>query len=372
MPAILAALGRPVNLLRQYQSSPAFLSTSFQLLLGRNSISALSIVPAALHFFSTGQGLLWSFQKVYSYWFAPLTVVPAVEGWTLNLELPLVHPCGRLVSFSGCPVHSQSCSTQENDSSIKFLQNSPDGCKHSLAVFSLQHLLCLPCQREVRCWVFSVDASAPCIPVQLHVQIWPQISYNLGARSTALSVAPRSRFFPTTISVSLPTLYPVAPTTPSASIRSFHSSETDRPSRTICSSQSADFPKSLRSIPTLPTSPASSTLGSRLHNYFETKFVGRVLPGRLDAVIHSQSSCKSISCRLFWMLRRFLGTCALPLTDFTTTRSPLIVRRGGNAERNTHSPDTHSTQQAKQTWHERTTMNPRRIQHLNPMQLRLI
>ena len=61
-----------------------------------------------------------------------------------------------------------------------------------------------------------------------------------GARSTALSSAPRSRFALTTAAVSIPTLYTLAPTTQGASIRSFRRSGTDRPSRPICSSQSAD------------------------------------------------------------------------------------------------------------------------------------
>ena len=40
------------------------------------------------------------------------------------------------------------------------------------------------------------------------------------------------------------------------------------------------------------------------------------------------------------------------------TRSPLIVRRGGNARRDAFGSDTHSTQQANANGRERTTMKP--------------
>ena len=117
----------------------------------------------------------------------------------------------------------------------------------------------------MRCWVFSLDASAPCVPVHLHFQIWPQISYNLGVRSTALSAAPRSRFCLTTTSDCFPTLYTLALTTQSSLIRSFTRSGTDRPFRPICSFPSVDSqvaaynlyktPCDLHS--TMPTGPAS-------------------------------------------------------------------------------------------------------------------
>ena len=92
----------------------------------------------------------------------------------------------------------------------------------------------------MRRWVFSLDASVPCVPVHLRFKIWPQISYNLGARSSALSAAPRSRFCLTTTSVCFPTLYSTAPSSHSAQIRSFSRSGTDRPFRPICSFPSAD------------------------------------------------------------------------------------------------------------------------------------
>ena len=63
----------------------------------------------------------------------------------MNLELPLVHLCRQLISFSGCPVHSQSCSTQENDSSIKFYRT------HQMAASTAS-----PSSLFSTCWVFPV------------------------------------------------------------------------------------------------------------------------------------------------------------------------------------------------------------------------
>ena len=84
--------------------------------------------------------------------------------------------------------------------------------------------------------------------------------------------------------------------------------------------------------------------------------VGRVLPGRLDTVIHSQPSCKSISCRLFWMLRRFHSTCELPLTNFHKQQGPQITQTGQKrrTQRQTSS-HARNPQQAKETRRERTT-----------------
>ena len=103
------------------------------------------------------------------------------------------------------------------------------------------------------CWVFPVKGKCTawssqwtlCCPVSFLISTQKsshRFLYNLGARSTALSVASRSRFCPTTTSVALSQLYPSAPTTRGASIRSFIRSGTDRPFRPICSSPSADFP----------------------------------------------------------------------------------------------------------------------------------
>ena len=54
----------------------------------------------------------------------------------------------------------------------------------------------------------------------------------------------------------------------------------------------------------------------------ETKFVGRVPRERLDAAVHSQSSCRSIFCRFLGMLRRIFSTCELPSTDFYSYKGP--------------------------------------------------
>ena len=64
---------------------------------------------------------------------------------------------------------------QDIEFSIKFCSTLPDCCKRSNAVFSLQHRLGLPCQREVRCLAFSLDVSAPCVQLSVCVQFWPQI-----------------------------------------------------------------------------------------------------------------------------------------------------------------------------------------------------
>ena len=159
----------------------------------------------------------------------------------MNLELPLVHFCRQLISFSGCLVHSQSCSTQENDSSIKFYRT------HQMVASTAP-----PSSLFSTCWVFPVKGKCAAGSSQWTLLLSASLSicaskfghrflYNLGTRSTALSVAPRSCFCPTTVAVSLPTLYPTAPTTPGVSIRSFCRSGTDRPFRPICSSPSADF-----------------------------------------------------------------------------------------------------------------------------------
>ena len=118
---------------------------------------------------------------------------------------------------------------------VSNFQDSPDGCKHSLAVFSRQHLLRLSHQGKVRCWVFLLASSASFDRRLRCAKIWPQIFTHLWfARSTELWVAPRSRLDPTTVPVCFPTLYLTAPFTPGAQTRSFQSSGTDRPSRTIC------------------------------------------------------------------------------------------------------------------------------------------
>ena len=65
--------------------------------------------------------------------------------------------------------------------------------------------------------------------------------------------------------------------------------------------------------------------------------VGRVLPERLDAVIHSQLPHRSILCRLGWMLRQILSTCELPLTDFHHKQGPLGSQTGQKCRIREHS-----------------------------------
>ena len=61
---------------------------------------------------------------------------------------------------------------------------------------------------------------------------------------------------------------------------------------------------------------------------FETKIVGRVLPGRLDAAIHSQLSPRSILCRPDQMFRQIFNTCELPLTDRHKQQGPQTAQTG--------------------------------------------
>ena len=57
--------------------------------------------------------------------------------------------------------------------------DSPDGCKHSLAVFSLRHLLGLSHQGKVRRWVLLLASSASLDRRHRRAQIWPQMFTNL-------------------------------------------------------------------------------------------------------------------------------------------------------------------------------------------------
>ena len=123
---------------------------------------------------------------------------------------------------------------------VSNFQDSPDGCKHSLAIFSRQHLLRLSHQGKVRCLVFSLASPASLDRRYRCAKIWPQIFTHLWfARSTELWVAPRSRLGPTTVSALFFPLFTLEPSTLDALIRSLHCSATDRPSRTICICNSA-------------------------------------------------------------------------------------------------------------------------------------
>ena len=56
--------------------------------------------------------------------------------------------------------------------------------------------------------------------------------------------------------------------------------------------------------------------------------VGRVLPGRLDAVVRPQSSCRSIFCRLFRILDESSVPAGFLQQTFTDKRAPRQHRRG--------------------------------------------
>ena len=138
------------------------------------------------------------------------------------------------------------------------------------------------------CWVFPFEGKCAAgsshwtllLPASLSICAFEsghRFLYNLGARSSVLSIAPRSRFCLTTVAVSLPTLYTITPTTQGVSIRSFQSSGTDRPSRTICNSQSAD--SQLSCVRFLLIYPATNTLERRLARLRNQNVAG-VLTGR--------------------------------------------------------------------------------------------
>ena len=177
-------------------------------------------------------------------------------------------------------------------------------------------------------------------------------------RAAWLPTAQRSRFCLTTVSVYIPTLYRFAQTTRRAQIRSFRWSGTDRPFRPICRSPSADFQSRCVRFPRLPTSPASSTLRRRPTYCSETKIVGRVLPGRLDAAVRSQSPRRSILSRLWEMSRRIFCTCEFPPAVFHETTVPSDRQTGWKrrTQRNQSGHAQHSTGKASRR--ERTTMKP--------------
>ena len=117
--------------------------------------------------------------------------------------------------------------------SIKFYSTLPNCRKRSNAVFSLLHLLDIPCTREVRGLDFLLDVFVHCVQLPLCVQFWPQIPLQSSFAPPALLCASRSRFSLSTVSVLLSSLYTLALVTQHALIRSFVRSKTDRPSRTV-------------------------------------------------------------------------------------------------------------------------------------------
>ena len=82
--------------------------------------------------------------------------------------------------------------------------------------------------------------------------------------------------------------------------------------------------------------------------------VGRALPKCLDAIVHSQSSPRSIFCRLLRMLRRFFGTCELPPDNTPSTDrlaqtilDPQVDTDVEETQVAKHSSHAHSPQQAR-------------------------
>ena len=175
-----------------------------------------------------------------------------------------------------------------------------------------------------------LDVSAPYVQLLVCVQFGSQIFFNLLFSASQYSSAP---------------LVPVSlvPPLPSLSLLSFLSRSPLRarglvrflvPRRIVRLEhlESADC----ETADLLPSCvcffsfllPASSTLGRRLLGS-ETKFVGRLQRGRLDAAVHLQSPCRSIFSRILSLLRRILDTCRLPPTDLHTTDKAPVYRRGG-------------------------------------------
>ena len=84
-------------------------------------------------------------------------------------------------------IHLQSCSTQDNDSSIKFSE-SYQMAASTAPPSSLFSTCCIfPTRGKCAAGSSQLDASAPCVPVHLRAQIWPQISIQSGrAQHSAL------------------------------------------------------------------------------------------------------------------------------------------------------------------------------------------
>ena len=146
------------------------------------------------------------------------------------------------------------------------MQDSPDGCKHSPSVFSRQHLLGLPCQREVRCSVFNLDALLLCNPPDHRAKIWPQISYHLWC---ARSIASNCLSFP------FLAVHRCRPSSPTLNVCADHTGRVDSFVSKFWDGSTVQnnlqfpiyrFPTKLRSIFYAQSVPASSTLGRRLHH----------------------------------------------------------------------------------------------------------
>ena len=235
-----------------------------------------------------------------------------------------------------------------------------------------------PCSLFSTCWVFPVKGKYAAgssqrtllLPASLSIyapKSGHRFLYNLGARSLAPSVVSRSCFCLSTVSVLFFPLYTLALTTPSASIRSFQSSRTDRPSRTICSSPPADF-QSLRSFPPnlpydlhimLPTRCSSKTSLLR----------ASLLDARSPAVHLQRLGWLLVSATIFnrW-LQLCASTCRLPPNGRTRTpHGHTGLPQSGCSHKALTTTGSHAQSQATEYWRERTTIIPRRIQHLSPV-----
>ena len=140
------------------------------------------------------------------------------------------------------------------------------------------------------------------------------------------------------------------------SIRSFGLKRIDRSDQSaVCHlqiSQLAAFALLITICPCVFYSWTPSTPSS------ETKIVGRVLPERLNAAVHSQSPRRSILCRLFGMSRRIFCTCEFPPANFHKQQGPQTAQMGQKCRiRCTvlHAYTPHSRQ--AEFGVQRTTMN---------------
>ena len=164
-----------------------------------------------------------------------------------------------------------------------------------------------------------------------------------GLRAALNPLASRSRFALSIVSVLLSTLYTITPTTQGVSIRSFTRSGTDRPFRPICSSPSADFQNSLRSIPNHLT----HVLHTSLPSGFETNLLRASLHDAAASKVHLHSlvdpsllESSDVGYSFAWT------TCRLPPKDTQQYAVQNRIQTGCKREANethvgshTHSPN---------------------------------
>ena len=142
--------------------------------------------------------------------------------------------------------------------------------------FSRQHRLGLLYQRGVHCWVIFLAFSTS-FDRRLGRLLATDGNQSVVLPAALLQTASRSRFCPTTVSVSCSQLCSFALTTHSTQTRSFAWSGTDRPFRPICSSPSAD--SQLAAFDFHTNNPATNTLICRLVQ-LRNQFVAGVPTGR--------------------------------------------------------------------------------------------